>query len=70
MEESVVIPLAECLCMLLKHHLTNQLFPNEIDEESIEDSIGTPIFVIFRYVLYYLVLIEYLYFYELVSFIV
>ncbi|XP_071964932.1 integrator complex subunit 3-like [Antedon mediterranea] len=41
-------PLAMFLCTLYKSHFTNELLPQEINEESIEDSIGKPIFVIFR----------------------
>ncbi|XP_033123892.1 integrator complex subunit 3-like [Anneissia japonica] len=41
-------PLAMFLCTLYKTHFTSELLPQDINEESIEDSIGKPIFVIFR----------------------
>ncbi|XP_059154214.1 integrator complex subunit 3-like isoform X2 [Physella acuta] len=41
--------LATCLCQILSPQFHKKLFPQEIDEESIEDSIGSPLFVIFRF---------------------
>ncbi|KAH9500797.1 Integrator complex subunit 3 [Bulinus truncatus] len=41
--------LATCLCQILNPQFQAKLFPQEIDEESIEDSIGSPLFVIFRF---------------------
>ncbi|GAB6031207.1 Integrator complex subunit 3 [Chamberlinius hualienensis] len=40
--------LASCLCILFTDQFMETVFPQEIDEESIEDSIGSPLFVIFR----------------------
>ena len=40
--------LAICLCQILAPQFNSRLFPEEVDEESIEDSIGSPLFVIFR----------------------
>lgn len=40
--------LAASLCALLSSQFEQKLFPQELDEESIEDSIGTPVFVMFR----------------------
>uniref|UniRef100_T1JE28 SOSS complex subunit A homolog n=1 Tax=Strigamia maritima TaxID=126957 RepID=T1JE28_STRMM len=39
---------ATCLCALLRNQLEQKVFPEETDDESIEDSIGTPLFVMFR----------------------
>ncbi|GFO40922.1 integrator complex subunit 3 [Plakobranchus ocellatus] len=41
--------LSTCLCQILSPQFLNKLFPDEIDEESIEDSIGSPLFVIVRF---------------------
>ncbi|XP_074650376.1 integrator complex subunit 3-like [Tubulanus polymorphus] len=41
-------PVGLCLCHILSSQFNNNLFPPEIDDESIEDSIGTPMFVLFR----------------------
>ncbi|KAI8777522.1 integrator complex subunit 3-like isoform X1 [Biomphalaria glabrata] len=41
--------LATCLCQILNPEFHSKLFPQDIDEESIEDSIGSPLFVIFRF---------------------
>ncbi|XP_071116601.1 integrator complex subunit 3-like [Haliotis cracherodii] len=48
-DQDVATPLAVCLCQILSTQFSLNLFPQEIDEESIEDSIGTPIFVMFRF---------------------
>lgn len=40
--------LATCLCKILSAYFENSLLPQELDDETIEDSIGTPMFVIFR----------------------
>ena len=40
--------LAECLIYVLRDELNKQIFPNSVDDESLEESIGSPLFVIFR----------------------
>ncbi|XP_023931443.1 integrator complex subunit 3 [Lingula anatina] len=47
-DQEVAITLATCLCQLLVNQLNNNLFPQVVDEESVEDSIGSPLFVLFR----------------------
>ncbi|CAI9735301.1 Hypothetical predicted protein [Octopus vulgaris] len=47
-DQDMASTLAICLCQILGHLFMSNLFPQEVDEESIEDSIGTPLFVIFR----------------------
>lgn len=42
-------PLAACICQILASQLSSNLFPKEQDEESLEDSIGSPLFVMFRF---------------------
>lgn len=37
-----------CLAHILADEFTRKVFPAEVDDESIEDSIGTPMFVMFR----------------------
>ncbi|XP_074594263.1 integrator complex subunit 3 [Brevipalpus obovatus] len=41
-------PLSECLLYALRGEIFSKIFPSTIDEESLEESIGTPLFVIFR----------------------
>lgn len=40
--------LAQCLCQLLSGQFNNNILPKDINDDSIEDSIGTPLFVMFR----------------------
>lgn len=47
--DEMVEPLANCLCQILVGHFSSNLFPMDLDDESIEDSIGSPLFVIFRF---------------------
>ena len=47
-DQEMASVLATCLCKILESQFNNKLFPQETDEESLEDSIGTPLFVIFR----------------------
>lgn len=47
-DQDMAATLATCLCQILSNLCINNLFPQEVDEETIEDSIGTPLFVIFR----------------------
>ncbi|KAK7476126.1 hypothetical protein BaRGS_00032619, partial [Batillaria attramentaria] len=48
-DQDIASSLAICLCQLLNSQFNNNLFPQEVDDETIEDSIGTPLFVIFRF---------------------
>ncbi|KAL5004662.1 hypothetical protein ScPMuIL_018118 [Solemya velum] len=48
-DQDVATPLSICLCQILSSQFNNNLFPQELDEESIEDSIGAPLFVMFRF---------------------
>ncbi|XP_064619103.1 integrator complex subunit 3-like [Lineus longissimus] len=38
---------ATCLCNIMADQFNKNLFPNDFDEESVADSIGTPLFVLF-----------------------
>lgn len=40
--------LAIAICSALQDDFTRKIFPANVDEESLEDSIGSPLFVIFR----------------------
>ncbi|CAH1797938.1 unnamed protein product, partial [Owenia fusiformis] len=40
--------LGTCLCQLLSGTFNNNVFPKHVDDDSIEDSVGTPLFVLFR----------------------
>ncbi|GFS03973.1 integrator complex subunit 3 [Elysia marginata] len=48
-DQEMASTLSTCLCQILSPQFLNKLFPDEIDEESIEDSIGSPLFVIVRF---------------------
>ncbi|BFZ01574.1 hypothetical protein BsWGS_04613 [Bradybaena similaris] len=48
-DQDMAATLATCLCQILSPQFQHKLFPQEIDDESIEDSIGSPLFVIFRF---------------------
>ncbi|XP_005091080.1 integrator complex subunit 3 isoform X2 [Aplysia californica] len=48
-DQDTTSTLAICLCQILSPQFNSRLFPEEVDEESIEDSIGSPLFVIFRF---------------------
>ncbi|XP_025077829.1 integrator complex subunit 3-like [Pomacea canaliculata] len=48
-DQEISSSLAVCLCHILSSQFNNNLFPQEVDDETIEDSIGTPVFVIFRF---------------------
>lgn len=41
--------LAICLCQILISQFNNNIFPTEVDDESLEESIGTPLFVMLRF---------------------
>ncbi|XP_052100494.1 integrator complex subunit 3-like isoform X1 [Mytilus californianus] len=47
--DEMAYSLSHCLCQILVNHFSSNLFPMELDDESIEDSIGSPLFVIFRF---------------------
>ncbi|XP_041361023.1 integrator complex subunit 3-like [Gigantopelta aegis] len=42
-------PLAICLCQILSSQLNGTLLPDDVDDETIEDSIGRPLYVMFRF---------------------
>ncbi|KAK7115612.1 hypothetical protein V1264_001450 [Littorina saxatilis] len=46
--DDIASSLASCLCQILKDQVNKNIFPHHVDEDSIEDSIDTPLFVIFR----------------------
>ncbi|XP_052795999.1 integrator complex subunit 3-like [Mya arenaria] len=41
--------LATCLCQILIDQFNTNIFPEDIDDESLEESIGTPLFVMLRF---------------------
>ncbi|XP_052276619.1 integrator complex subunit 3-like isoform X2 [Dreissena polymorpha] len=45
----MVAVLALCLCQILIEEFNNNIFPEEVDDESLEESIGTPLFVMLRF---------------------
>ncbi|XP_033634488.1 integrator complex subunit 3-like [Asterias rubens] len=47
-DSDVAGPLAMFLCSLYKNDITGESLPDEITDETMEDSLGKPIFVIFR----------------------
>lgn len=47
-DQDVTSTLGICLAQILSNEFTRKIFPAEVDDESIEDSIGTPLFVMFR----------------------
>ncbi|XP_069137872.1 integrator complex subunit 3-like [Argopecten irradians] len=48
-DQDTATPLATCLCEILSSHFSTSIFPQETDEESLEDSVGSPLFVMFRF---------------------
>ncbi|XP_060581601.1 integrator complex subunit 3-like, partial [Ruditapes philippinarum] len=48
-DSDMTTTLAVCLCQILISQFNNNIFPAEIDEESLEESIGTPLFVMLRF---------------------
>lgn len=40
--------LGQCMCIVLKEQLEGTVFPEEVNDETIEDSIGKPLFVLLR----------------------
>lgn len=47
-DQDTATSLGTCLAQILDSEFTRKLFPQELDDESIEESLGTPLFVIFR----------------------
>ncbi|KAG8191408.1 hypothetical protein JTE90_010584 [Oedothorax gibbosus] len=47
-DQDVTSTLGLCLAQILSDEFCRKIFPTEVDDESIEDSIGTPLFVMFR----------------------
>ncbi|XP_044740759.1 integrator complex subunit 3 [Chrysoperla carnea] len=47
-ESEVLSALSNCLCNLLREKLTNNIFPEQLTDDNLQDSIGTPLFVMFR----------------------
>ncbi|XP_069697263.1 integrator complex subunit 3 isoform X2 [Periplaneta americana] len=47
-DTEVISILATCLCIVLREQLEGKVFPAEINDETLEDSIGRPLFVMFR----------------------
>ncbi|KAI0237347.1 Integrator complex subunit 3 [Lamellibrachia satsuma] len=47
-DQDTAMILATCLCQLTAAQLNNSILPHDFDDELLEDSIGTPLFVIFR----------------------
>lgn len=47
-DQDVTSNLGLCLAQILSDEFCRKIFPQEVDDESIEDSIGTPMFVMFR----------------------
>ncbi|PSN45263.1 Integrator complex subunit 3 [Blattella germanica] len=48
MDSEVMSLLAQCLCVVLREQLEGKVFPAEVNDETLEDSIGRPLFVMFR----------------------
>ncbi|XP_066993064.2 integrator complex subunit 3 isoform X2 [Anabrus simplex] len=48
MNSEVTAVLGSCLCTVLKEQLEEKVFPEEVNDEALEDSIGRPLFVLFR----------------------
>ncbi|XP_039291169.1 integrator complex subunit 3 [Nilaparvata lugens] len=40
--------LAKCLCRVLHHHIQAKIFPHTLTDDSLDDSIGQPLFVLMR----------------------
>ncbi|XP_022252177.1 integrator complex subunit 3-like isoform X1 [Limulus polyphemus] len=47
-DQDTASTLGICLAHILNDEFTRKIFPQEVDDESLEDSIGTPLFVMFR----------------------
>lgn len=47
-DSDTLASLGQCLCGVLRHTWTSKVFPDTVTEDSIEDSIGRPLFVLFR----------------------
>lgn len=51
MDSEVTSLLAQCLYIVLKEQLKGKIFPDEVNDETVEDSIGRPLFVMYRNVI-------------------
>lgn len=47
-DSDMLTTLGQCLCSVLRTSWTSRVFPDNVTEDSIEDSIGRPLFVLFR----------------------
>ncbi|KAG8247550.1 Integrator complex subunit 3 [Homalodisca vitripennis] len=47
-DSDTLTTVGQCLCAVLRHTWTTRVFPETVTEDSIEDSIGRPLFVLFR----------------------
>ncbi|XP_014244621.1 integrator complex subunit 3 [Cimex lectularius] len=47
-EDDVLVALASCLCEILHNQLEGKVFPETVSPETLEDSIGKPLFVLLR----------------------
>nr|CAD7258409.1 unnamed protein product [Timema shepardi] len=48
LDTDIMTTLGSCLCHVLREQFDDKVFPKEMSDESIEDSIGRPLFVMFR----------------------
>lgn len=47
-DAETISPLASCISTILSAQITAQIFPSDLNEEALTDSISTPLFVMFR----------------------
>lgn len=47
-DSDMLTALGQCLCLVLRTSWTSRVFPENVTQDSIEDSIGRPLFVLFR----------------------
>lgn len=47
-DQDMAVSLGSCLSSILNDEVRRKIFPEQVDEETIEDSIGSPLFVMFR----------------------
>ncbi|XP_020292373.1 integrator complex subunit 3 isoform X2 [Pseudomyrmex gracilis] len=47
-DAETISPLASCISTILSSQITAQIFPSDLNEEALADSISTPLFVMFR----------------------
>lgn len=48
LDSDMLATLGSCLCTVLQQQLRDRVFPDIVTEETVEDSIGKPLFVLFR----------------------